>query len=257
MLSYHNNPELKQLIVDEMKLHQQRDQFIKGAYKKEEDGQFKGCAVGCAIHSFNTKLGKDYLYEDHKAFEEAIGVPEWLAYLQDRFFEYLPNEESAQFAVDFLDAIPVGVDLNIVKHKFCAFLMKENIERVLNLPNLAEELRKQVIDAIQQILELHQQAINTGNWDENAAKSAREAAESAEESAAESAAARAAESAARAAESAAWSAAYSAESAAYSAVWGASNAVWGAAMAGDLGIHAYQKYASELLKLLKECETNA
>src|SRR6188768_1895204 len=120
MLSYHNDKNLKNLVVGEMKKHQEQDQFIKGAYEKLS-GKFKGCAVGCTIDSINKILNKSYTTNQHKVFEESIGVPEWLARLQDSFFEDLPYGENSQFAVDFLAAIPVGINLEPVKWKFCSF----------------------------------------------------------------------------------------------------------------------------------------
>jgi hypothetical protein len=261
MLSYHNDAQLKKLVVCEMLKHQEQDQFIKGAYEKL-NGKFKGCAVGCTIDSINVILGKSYKTSDHEIFEEAIGVPEWLARLQDTLFENLPRGDDSQFAVDFLSSIPVGVNLEPVKWKFCAFILKEGIDRILSQPNLSEELREQVVSAMRGVLNLHESAINTNIWDqematsaESAARSAESAARSAESAArsaaesAESAARSAAESAARSAESAARSAAWSARSA-RSAAWSAESAAWSARSA------AYRRYVDELIRLLKESEVN-
>jgi len=184
MLSYHSDENLKGLVVAEMKKHQEQDQFIKGAYKKL-NGKFKGCAVGCTIDSINVILGKSYKTDEHKIFEEALGVPEWLARLQDLLFESLPIGENSQFAVDFLSSIPVGINLEPVKWKFCSFILKEGIDRMISQPHLSDELRKKVVNAMRGVLNLHESAINTGEWDlESAARSAaRSAAWSAESAA--------------------------------------------------------------------------
>jgi len=220
MLSYHNDENLKALVVAEMKNHQKKDQFIKGAYEKL-NSKFKGCAIGCTIDSVNKIFGRSYKTSEHKVFEEALGIPEWLARLQDSFFENLPVGDNSQFAVDFLSAVPTGVNLEPVKWKFCSFILKEGIDRILLQNNLSEELMDQVVSAMRGVLNLHESAINTGEWDLEAAESARSAARSAE-SAAESARSEA-ESAWSAARSAARSAAWSAESAAESA-WSAESA---------------------------------
>ena len=280
MLSYHNDENLKALVVAEMKNHQKKDQFIKGAYEKL-DSKFKGCAIGCTIDSVNKIFGRSYKTSEHKVFEEALGIPEWLARLQDSFFENLPVGDNSQFAVDFLSAVPTGVNLEPVKWKFCSFILKEGIERILLQHNLSEELMDQVVSAMRGVLNLHESAINTGEWDLEAAWSAWSAAESAAElarSAARSAAwsaesaQSAAESAAelaRSAESAAWSAAWSAESAAWSAelarsaAWSAESArsaAWSAESAAWLAWSAawsawsaeYRRYANELIRLLKD-----
>src|SRR3990167_353368 len=155
-----------------MEKHRKNDQFIKGKYS-QMNGKFKGCAVCCAIDSMNVRLKKNYAYDSHKVFEEAIGVPEWLARLSDTIFEGLPEVDNSKFAVDFLKAIPVGVNLEPVKWHFCAFILKENIERVLSL-KIDDKLKDQVVSSIRQCLALHENAIKTGLWDESAARSAAE-----------------------------------------------------------------------------------
>ena len=274
MLSYHNDENLKILVVSEMKKHQEQDQFIKRSYGTV-NGKFKGCAIGCTIDSLNIVLGKSYDTSRHDVLEEAIGIPVWLARLQDVLFENLPNRENSQFAVDFLDAIPVGVNIEPIKWKFCAFIMKENIERVLKLPNLSDELRKQVLDALRVVLNLHTNAINEGSYDKSAAESVAEsaawsarsaaaawstAAESAAAAAAAAESAAAAASAWLAAESAVWSVAECAElvadSAAWSAVWSAVWSARSAAAAAESAAEctespAYKRYANELINLLK------
>jgi hypothetical protein len=175
MLSYHNDENLKNLVVAEMIKHQEQDQFIKGAYEKL-NGKFKGCAVGCTIDSVNVILGKSYKTSEHKVFEEALGVPEWLARLQDSLFEGLLVGENSQFAVDFLGAIPVGINLEPIKWKFCAFILKEGIESMLIQPDLSDELRENVVSSMRGVLNLHESAINTGDWNIEAAWSAAESA---------------------------------------------------------------------------------
>lgn len=92
--------------------------------------------------------------------------PEWLSRLHDFFSKRLPDEESSQFAIDFLNAIPVGKNLEPVKWKFLSFLMNENINTILNLPDISDELRANVLNTIQQVLNLYQNALNTGYLDE-------------------------------------------------------------------------------------------
>ncbi len=244
MLSYHNDENLKKLIVCEMRKHQEQDQFVKNTYGREECGKFNGCAVGCAIDSINIALGKRYRSCDHKVFEEALGIPEFLAHLQDSFFERLPIGENSQFAVDFLEAIPVGVNLESVKYKFCSFLMSECLERVIKLPYLSISLREQVMSAIRGVRDMYDKAIETGVLEHkedsseevlsdaafSAARSARSAAADTAFYAARSAAADAAFYAARsAAADAAFSAARSARSAAADAAFSAARSARSAA----------------------------
>ena|SRR6266480_159492 len=211
MQSYNNDPLLKVMLLEETRTHREADQVIQGTYGDVIDGKWRGCAVGCAIHSLNSRLGTDYETSDHAVYEEALGIPEWLARLEDTIFEHLPREQAMLWPEQFTESIPVGVSefsLERVKWQFCAYLLKENIERVLTL-EIADELKKQVVSAVRRVLLVHETALQTERWDESAARSAESAARSA-----------------RSAESAAWSA----ESA------------------------AYERYAEELLRLLRSAE---
>ncbi len=181
LTSYKNDKGLKEIFVDEIIRHREADMIIQGTYGKE-NGTWKGCAVGCSIHSLNLKLGKDYDTSDHSVYEKELGIPEWLARLEDTIFEGLTVEESKSWPEKFAKAIPVGVNLEPVKWKFCSFILKENIERVLTL-DIKDELKKQVVDAIRGVLSVNERAIETGTWDESAAWSAAWSAESAARSA--------------------------------------------------------------------------
>lgn len=208
LLSFKNDPAIKEALVARMDKHIELDELLQGA----TGDNHKGCTVWCALNNGDLKEGYN-----HAAFESILGLPEWLARLQDTIFEGLSAEDAKTFSSQWTKAIPVGKDLEPVKWKFCAFILKDNIERVLSL-EISDELKKQIVDAINQCLKLHEDAITSGKWDESAAWSA---------------AGSAAESAAGSAELAAWSA-ESAESAARSA-----------------RSAACKKYADELIHLLQ------
>ena len=229
MLAYKNDPKLKRGFVREIEKHRKADQIEQGHYGKE-NGIWKGCAVACSLRSLAILDGEalQTKYGDHALYESKLGIPEWLARLEDRIFEGLPVKDAKKWPSDFAKAIPVGANLESVKWRFSAFLLKENIERVLAL-DINDGLKTLVVDAIRKVLAVHSSAIKTGQWDESAAWSAASAARSAARSA-ESAAESAARSAESAAESAARSAARSAESA------------------------AYKRYARELLHLLAKAK---
>jgi hypothetical protein len=190
-----------------------------------------------------SKLLSFHNEEAVKANEDKLRLPEWLAQLEDYLFDGLSKEDAKTFPQQFLEAIPVGRNLEPVRWKFCAFILKENIERVLLL-NINSELKTKVVDAIKQCLKIHEDAILSGIWSESAAQSARVTAWSAAKSAARSSA----ESAESAAWSA-WSAAGSGESAE-----SAARCAWSAAesAAETAESAAYKRYADELLRLLRE-----
>ena len=255
MKSFLGSTKLKTQMVAEIEKHRKADMIVQGTYG-EQNGHWKGCAVGCSLRSLAIIKGEDLVesYNQHSRYETDLGIPEWLARLEDTLFEGLPVEDAKKWPSQFIKAVPVGVDLEPVKWKFGAYLMKENIDRVMTL-KISDELKTEVIKALNGVMTLHTNAIKTGVWDGSAAWSAAESAWSAAESARSAAwsaesARSAAWSAARSARSAAWSAARSAarsarsaaESAARSARSAAESAAWSAANI---------KHSKYLIKLLK------
>ena len=216
LLSFHNDAAVKTKYVDRVKAHAAADRLVQGVGWEEG----KGCAVGCTFENY-----------DHSRGPIEIGVPEWLMRLEDKVFEGLPKSDAMQWPVIFLEAIPVGVDLDPLRHKLAILRAERNLTILTNnKENYAIEVRA----AIGAIIEYHKNSL-VGFGTARSAESA-------------------AESAARSAESAAWSAAWSAESAAWSAesaAWSAASAAWSAASAVE---NFYKAEAADLLKLLRECK---
>jgi hypothetical protein len=244
MKAFHNDEKVKQKYLNRILAHQAADEIIKGKYW--ENG--KGCAVGCTIHS-----------NKHSAYETELGVPEWLAILEDRIFEGLPNNEAKVFPALFLESINIGADLNKIKIPMLIFIVEsarastKNKRALAAIDGVLVELRKDVLDL-------------------DALKKARDAADaaaasySAARSAAAVAAAYSAASAARSAAAvAAYSAAYAARSAAavYAAAPYAAYAADAAAAAAYSAAYSaaaaaakkkYSKFANKLLELIRGCK---
>ncbi len=108
MLAFHGDPAIKERYLIRLKEHAALDEIIKGKYW--ENG--KGCAVGCTIHSAN-----------HSNYESELGIPQTLAYLEDRIFENLPNEFAMTWPMRFLESINVGTNLELVWPKFVYWLL--------------------------------------------------------------------------------------------------------------------------------------
>jgi hypothetical protein len=164
VLSYHNDANLKKSIIAEMKKHQEQDNLIKGTYGVYERGDFKACAIGCAIKSVNKVLSKDYDTKSHEALSESLGIPLWLSKVQDSFFECLPNEYCGQFAIDFLESIPVGVDLEPLRWNLCTSLLKEGIEIIEEKGYISNPYKKEAVDSLRNCLFLYECAINDNGW---------------------------------------------------------------------------------------------
>ena len=109
-LSYHNDNAIKTKFVARARGHQKADEIVKGQYW--EDG--KGCAVGCLVHS-----------SSHFQLSSELGIPIGMARLIDRLFEGMPTENSKKFPLRFVQAIPVGKDLNAVMDRYLFTLLSD------------------------------------------------------------------------------------------------------------------------------------
>lgn len=250
MLSFHNDPKIKQFYLERVRAHAVADEIWQGKYW--ENG--KGCAVGCTVHG-----------AEHKRYESELGLPEWLAHLEDVLFEWLTNAEAKAFPLAFLDAIPVGVSLDRVRWQFCAFVLRECHDRVVSL-DCSAALKNLVVNAIQGTLHVLNQAIGTGQWDTAAASDAAMAARAAANAAASAtetdddpgtaAAAYAASAAAYIADVTSAVAAGFAHAAASAVARAVARAVASdaASAAASAAAHAaaYKRYADYLLRLLRE-----
>src|SRR5690606_32222125 len=109
LLSFHNDPAIKEKYLNRLYLHYKADEIIRS----------------------------------HESYESELGVPWILACLEDSIFEGLPNEKAKEFPIQFLEAIPVGVDLEPVWRKFMIWLLVDENEGVIRHAKTAET--KQVI----------------------------------------------------------------------------------------------------------------
>lgn len=208
MLSYQGKPEVKACFEARFAAHRAADEVIQGT--GYENG--RGCFIGCTMNAY-----------DHEAFANQIG-PLWLGYLADAIFEGLPKLEALQFGSDLLAAIPVGVDLEPIRHRVAI----ARIDRLIALQQAAlgkttmdiNTVINEALGALSAVRRCHEAELGSLVCDWSAAWSVADSAAQSAESAAW-AAARSAESAARAA---AWSAARAADSAAWSVAWSAARA---------------------------------
>jgi len=149
MKAFHNDPAVKEKYLTRLKAHAAADEFVKGTYWQNG----KGCAVGCTIHGY-----------DHQAYELELGLPVWLAHLEDALFERMSNEKAKQFPIRFLSAIRVGANVEPVKWKFASSVLTENIHRVEML-ELEHDVKARVVGVLHKVKALNEQAVKRGAWD--------------------------------------------------------------------------------------------
>ena len=110
--AYLNDPALKAAFLDQIAQHEAADAIVQGTYG-QINGAFRGCAIGCALHSLNLlqgKVGEEALTDTsvHARYETELGLPAWLAHLEDHIFESLPIAEAVTWPRRLAEAIPVG-----------------------------------------------------------------------------------------------------------------------------------------------------
>jgi hypothetical protein len=130
-------------MVKEIKWHTEQDNLRQGVY--ESDGKY--CAVGCSIQTMNAKLGKHYSHGDHTAYEAELGIPRIVARLEDKIFEELQKEDAIKWPLQFMRAVPVGADLEMVWPKFAIWLLGDPKDGVIQYAK-TDEQRKVVQDVV-------------------------------------------------------------------------------------------------------------
>lgn len=232
MIAFHGDLKIKDKYLNRVLAHAEADQIIKGLYWKNG----KGCAVGCTIHS-----------ADHAEYETQLGIPRWLAKIEDRLFEGMSDKDSKIWPENFLAAIHPGADLEKAKAPFMIYLMKHVLKNFDNVKY------PKVVSSINEVIRLYETngTIEDFRKTYSAAADAAATADAAYAYAyayADAATTATAAHAAAAAAAAAYAAADDAAAAAYAAA-AAVGAYAGAAYA-YAGADAYLEIGDELLKIL-------
>ncbi len=174
MIAFHNDPKVKEKYLTRVIAHQKADNLIRGT--GWENG--KGCAVGCTLENYN-----------HSAYEIELGIPEWLARLEDTLFESMSLKKSKTWPEKFLEAIPIGADLEKIKTPFLILILKHSIQSMRAAQFDADkfpEVKKAIENSESAVLEMircHEQELDLSAARSAAAWAAAESARSAAESA--------------------------------------------------------------------------
>src|SRR5216684_1861738 len=98
MKAFHDNEAVKQKYLARLKAHHAADEIIQGTGFNGSHG----CAVGCTLNNY-----------DHLAYEHELGLPQWLA-------------------VDFLEAVPVGSNVEKVRWQLAILRHTQARDRLLS-----------------------------------------------------------------------------------------------------------------------------
>lgn len=115
MRAFHGDPAIKAKYLARVAAHWAEDELIHGYHWQGG----KGCAVGCTVHS-----------NDHLAYERELGIPSFIAGLEDGLFERMPNEAAQAWPYRLLKAIKAGADLSKVGNRFLVWILMDPKERI-------------------------------------------------------------------------------------------------------------------------------
>jgi hypothetical protein len=141
VIAFHGKQKVKEFYLERLRAHRSADQLrqhFEYWNKDRENGLFRGCALGCTLHS-----------GDYAAYEAELGIPSVLALLEDGIFESLPPSRAMAWPEEFLSAVRPGADLKAVWPQFAHWILvdpeyglmqfaktdrtKESIQRVSRL----------------------------------------------------------------------------------------------------------------------------
>ena len=137
--AFHGKKKIKEKYLARVKAHYEADEIIKGKYW--ENG--KGCAVGCTIHG-----------SSHDAYPKELGISWRLALIEDSIFENLQNGEAKKFPLQFLKAVPIGADTELVYKKFVIWVLGDKKD---GLVNVIKDEKK--VDLLKRILALYKKSL--------------------------------------------------------------------------------------------------
>ena len=77
MKAYHNNPQLKAGMLEEMERHRAQDQIERGTYGRDFNGQWRGCAAAWARRneSWNKTRNAVLVRQSEKLLELMAAAP--------------------------------------------------------------------------------------------------------------------------------------------------------------------------------------
>lgn len=140
MQAFHNDLAIKKKYLERVCFHQKQDNLIRGIGWSNG----KGCAIGCTLENYN-----------HKQYEIELGIPEWLARVEDILFENMTLEKSKTWPEQFLFAIPTGAILEKIKIPFIIIIL---ISTLMSLNTIAIDKNK--FPNISSSIELSKNSIN-------------------------------------------------------------------------------------------------
>lgn len=106
--AFKGDPKIKAAAIQEMEEHKRLDHLARGNYWDPRTNT--GCAIGCMA---GVKVENPHAFVAGK-----LGLPEGLLRQVDNLFENIPGGEHVEWPLQFLEAVPVGANLDLVYPKY-------------------------------------------------------------------------------------------------------------------------------------------
>jgi hypothetical protein len=130
LISFYGKQEIKDAKIADLKKHRELDNLMQKSYF-DRDKQ-KGCAVTCTMFSpEDFKSLKVNTSDIHGRYETQLGIPRIIARLEDRIFEGMPIDAAKEWPLKFIEAVPVGVNIEHVWRKFMIWLLIDDTAGVI------------------------------------------------------------------------------------------------------------------------------
>src|ERR1700677_1110689 len=147
VITFHGDPKLKRKLLARITAHEKADAIAQGTYETWNGGVHR-CAVGCSLRDLTDKDNQPTDW--HQTMEDVLGVPVWLASLEDRVFEGMTSDDAKGWPKRFSKALPVGVNLDGLADRLSIRRLREEC---LSLSGQwPESIRAQVVAAIEQTI---------------------------------------------------------------------------------------------------------
>lgn len=150
-LTFHNESALKARLLERIGAHEQADSLMQGVYWEQVGDAWRGCAIGCSLRDLSDHDEEEPPDGWHAEMERVLGIPEWLAALEDHVFEGLPLADAKLWPRRFSEAVPVGADLSRLADRLAVRRLRE--ECLPLAPSWPPALREQVVPAIHTAIE--------------------------------------------------------------------------------------------------------
>ena len=148
MLTFKGKTRLKEKLVRRAEAHAEADRFQRGYgyFRCEGDDGYstlsfadpsdpdecpveevKGCAIGCLATPVQRRFWKRFsgASEPTERLEKDFGLPAPLTAIAEAIFEDLPTSDSNSWPVEFVNAVPVGVEID--PDSFARFLRRSTV----------------------------------------------------------------------------------------------------------------------------------